>query len=171
MTIIVPSERESAQEFPTWKRINLGTYKSAQDLLDAFRKSGLVVSHWAIEVLQKTDLAKAQLGIDLVNVAASDLGFTSGVVRRAVIYDRAKQLGLEPSQAEVGPQLCIQYPDQPQGDPLIIGMEPISDSCDIPLIFNIGYRDGRRCLFCGGGKPNDLWATDRRWIFRKATSR
>ena len=41
------------------------------------------------------------------------------------IYARAQQLGFGLAAAEIAPQLRLQYTDQPTGEFLIIGMEPI----------------------------------------------
>ena len=43
----------------------------------------------------------------------------------AAIYARAQLLGFGLAAAEVGPQLRLQYLDQPIGEFLTIGMEPI----------------------------------------------
>ena len=62
-------------------------------------------------------------------------------VSLAAIYERAQLLGFELAAAEVGPQLRLQYFDQPIGEFLTIGMEPIrkwNGERDIIIVANGG---------------------------------
>ncbi len=76
----------------------------------------------------------------LVRVTVAELGFPNGETRRE-IYARALKLGLELCPSEVGPQLRLQYSDQPKGEWVIIGMEPITDSGGYSSVFYV-VRDG-----------------------------
>ena len=69
------------------------------------------------------DRAPAQA--DLVVLSAAEMGFKGERVSRAAIYRRAAQLGLTLCPSEVGPQLRLQYPNQPAGEFLHIAMRPI----------------------------------------------
>ena len=71
-------------------------------------------------------LNKEQSSVDLVVLSVPELGFNGERVAVADIYARARQLGLELCAAEVGPQLRLQYLDQPLGEVLRIAMEPIA---------------------------------------------
>jgi len=53
------------------------------------------------------------------------------------VYARARQLGFGLAAAEVGPQLRLQYFDQPVGEFLIIGMEPIKTWSGEPVILSV----------------------------------
>jgi hypothetical protein len=63
--------------------------------------------------------------VELFSVSAAELGFQTNTASLADIYARAQQLGFGFAAAEVAPQLRLQYFDQPIGEFLIIGMEPI----------------------------------------------
>jgi len=63
--------------------------------------------------------------VKLFAVSGAELGFQTNTASLADIYARANQLGFGLAAAEVAPQLRLQYFDQPIGEFLIIGMEPI----------------------------------------------
>jgi hypothetical protein len=70
-------------------------------------------------------------------VSAAELGFQTDTASLASIYARAQQLGFGLAAAEVAPQLRLQYFDQPIGEFLIIGMEPIKTWNGEPVILTV----------------------------------
>jgi len=70
-------------------------------------------------------------------VSAAELGFQTDTASLADIYARARQLGFELAAAEVAPQLRLQYFDQPIGEFLIVGMEPIKTWKGEPVILTV----------------------------------
>jgi hypothetical protein len=75
--------------------------------------------------------------VELIAVSAAELGFQTDTASLASIYARAQQLGFGLAAAEVAPQLRLQYPDQPIGEFLIIGMEPIKTWSGEPVILTV----------------------------------
>ena len=75
--------------------------------------------------------------MELFAVSAAALGFRSGTASLGEIYARAHQLGFGHAAAEIGPQLRLQYLDQPLGDSLIIGMAPIRTWNGEPVILTV----------------------------------
>ena len=75
-------------------------------------------------------LSRTRTEVDLVVLSAFDLGFGSqeGGSGASIgdIYARAKLLGLALCPPEVGPQLRLQYLDQPPDEVLHIAMRPIA---------------------------------------------
>ncbi len=69
-------------------------------------------------------------------MSAAELGFQTGTVRLAEVYARARQLGFGLAAAEVGPQLRLQYFDQPMGE-FLIAMEPIKTWKGDPVILAV----------------------------------
>ncbi len=63
--------------------------------------------------------------------------FRAGLRRWREIYARAQQLGFGLAAAEIGPQLRLQYLDQPVGEFLIIGMAPIRTWNGEPVILTV----------------------------------
>ncbi|MGB8827475.1 MAG: hypothetical protein WCD25_29505, partial [Pseudolabrys sp.] len=76
----------------------------------------------------------ASVDVDLVVVSGADLG-TQTEPSLADVYARAQAHGLALAPAEVGPQLRLQYLDQPIGEFLYVGMNPINTQSGEPVIF------------------------------------
>ncbi|MEK7611820.1 MAG: hypothetical protein AAB407_00520 [Patescibacteria group bacterium] len=154
-------------DFATWKQVKLDTgLKTAADFRSALKKAGMKISNWANDILGKPafTVAAEEVSLDLVVVSVADLGFKKGATR-AQIYERARELGLDLCSAEVGPQLRLQYLDQPMNDWVLIGMEPIADSGGSLSVF-ILRRDGDEVWLDGSSGSADLfWFADYRWVF------
>jgi hypothetical protein len=98
-------------------------------------------------------------------MSVAGLGFEEET-RYDAICERAKERGFELCPPEVGPQLRLQYKDQPSGEWLAIAMEAISISDGDLNVFHVEH-DGDGlwlCSFYGG--PGDLWYPDYRFVFR-----
>ena len=78
----------------------------------------------------------------------------------------ALEQGLELCPAEVGPQLRLQYLDQPKDDAFLIAIEPISDSDGLLSIFSIERGDsGRLGLLVNNGNPSCFWSGSQKFVF------
>jgi len=120
VTIPVPPE------FAVWKTIKLGTgLKNADDFRKAIKKGGMRIGDWSNDILRKPafKVSKTEIELDLVNVSVRELGFKQGA-KRSDIITKALELGLQLCPSEVGPQLRLQYTDQPNGEWLLVGMDP-----------------------------------------------
>ncbi|MBI2042127.1 MAG: hypothetical protein HYT20_03905 [Candidatus Nealsonbacteria bacterium] len=160
-------KEEPWPKFPVWKTIKLGTgLKTADDFRKVLKGNGFEVSDWANDILEKSAFIVAIEGIkvDLVKVTVAELGFKKGA-RRDQIYDRAKELGLELCSPEVGPQLRLQYQNQPNSEWVFVGMEPIFDSEGNMVVFVVRCHV-ELCLDCAGGNPYRVWNPGSLWVFR-----
>ena len=140
---------KAAGDIPVWKTITLGTYKDVNMLREdldslhcgvpapgvqtAFIPGTMTPLHCALgesaaEIIGRPafSLNRARSTVELVVLSVPELGFEGERVAVAEIYARARQLGLELCAPEVGPQLRLQYLDQPLGEFLHIAMEPIA---------------------------------------------
>ena len=154
--------------FNIWKTVKLGTgLKIADDFRKALKDNGFSVSNWANDILEKPAFTVATEGteVDLVKVTVAELGFKKGA-RRDQIYDRAKEFGLELCPPEVGPQLRLQYQDQPNGEWVFIGMEPITDSDGDLNVFHVKRNGSGLWLHGAWGYPDYVWSPGRQWVFR-----
>jgi hypothetical protein len=102
--------------------------------------------------------------LDLVVVSVAELGFPDGATLKD-IYAKAKTFDLELCPCEVGPQLRLQYMDQPNGEWLLVAMEPITDSDGDPRVFDVGRGGRGRWLRARYGYPGIVWSGSSRWVF------
>jgi len=114
---------EVACKFQTWKTIKIGTYPSPEKLSRALADKNVMMED-SEGFLKDIALATVETKIELVRASPTDLGFNETFTRKEM-NARAKKLGLEPVPAEVGPQLRLQYLDQPKDEVLIMAMSPI----------------------------------------------
>ena len=157
--------KENPWEKPeTFKIIEVGTFNDVKSLRKALEESGARISDWAGDILNKTKLSKSKQSLDLVALTVAELGFPKGA-KLEDIYKAAKNQGLDLCPAEVGPQLRLQYPDQPNGEWLVIAMEPINDSDGDLSLFLVEHLGAGRWLGADYGGPDDLWGAGGRFVF------
>ena len=152
--------------FPTFKTIKLGTLKDAKAIRKAIANAGGRISDWANDIMSKKEftVAKKETEVELVVASVAELGFKGGA-NYFDICERAKSLGLNLCPAEVGPQLRLQYTDQPKGEWLRIAMDPITASGGGLIVFDVEHDDGELWLRGSGGHPDDFWSGSNRFVF------
>ena len=121
---------------PVWKTIALGTFANSLTLRNALDSAGCGIGDLAEEALARREFAvqPARTDADLVVVSPAELGLAGDLVSLADTYARAEARGLRTVPAEVGPQLRLQYLDQPAGEFLHLAMRPIRTWDGIPVI-------------------------------------
>ncbi|MDO8466860.1 MAG: hypothetical protein Q7S83_01835 [bacterium] len=149
---------------PVWKTLKLGTHPSPEALRKAIIGKKNRVSDWGNDILKKISVNPKEIEIDLVKMTVAQLGLPSGGTREQ-IYAEAKELGLDRCPAEVGPQLRLQYQDQPYGEWILVGMEPISDSSGYPFVFCVEPDGGGHWLHASDGDAGRFWDPDDVWVF------
>ena len=150
-----------------WKTIKLGTgLKTAEEFRRVLRDGEFRLSDWASDILGKPAFKTAdeETEVDLVKVTVVELGFKKGAWRNQ-IYERARDLGLELCPPEVGPQLRLQYQDQPKGEWILVAMEPIVDSDGDPKLFGVGRYGSGLWLGSYWGFPVSFWFAGHPWVF------
>jgi len=157
----------AASTFNLWRTIKLGTgLMTADDFRRALKAAGHGIGDWANYILgQRAFTASTkETEVDLVMVSVSELGFPNGATRQE-IYRKAQKLGLMLCSPEVGPQLRLQYPDQPLNQWLLIGMEPIAGSVGYLRVFSVGRLDDGSWLSSNFGDADNFWDGDSLWVF------
>jgi hypothetical protein len=160
-------EQKQEKVWKTWKTIKLGTgLKTASDFRKKVMEAGMKIGDWANDILGKPAFTATEsvTEVELVIASVAELGFKDGATRKD-IYVRAQELGLDLCPPEVGPQLRLQYTDQPKGEWLVIAMEPIADSGGNLYLFNVERVDDERWLLAPYGSPGSFWRGFDRFVF------
>ncbi|RXH25526.1 hypothetical protein XH99_10330 [Bradyrhizobium nanningense] len=157
----------SARDVATWKAITIGTFADSLKLRNELDSRGCSVGSQAAEILARPafKISSQRTNVELVNISPAQLGFTSDTVALANVYARAQQLGFELAAAEVGPQLRIQYFDQPIGEFLIVGMESIKTWSGEPIILNVANGGAGLILISQDGRAEADIPVQSRFIF------
>ena len=158
-------------DLKTFKTINLGTgLKTADDFRKSLWDSGNKVSSEANGILGNYaftfTVAVKKIKIDLAIKSVGELGFKDGATRQR-IYGRANELGLDLCPAEVGPQLRLQYKDQPEEEQLIVAMNPIADSGGALELFLVGRYGSVLWLYGYYDDPGLVWCAGHRFVFTR----
>ena len=96
--------------------------------------------------------------------STAELGFANGATY-ADVCAKAQELGLQLCPAEVGPQLRIQYTDQPKDEWLRIAMDPLADRNGVRYIFHVGHSNDGLWLDSGAGRSVSRWDALERGVF------
>ena len=149
-----------------WKTIKIGTGLLLSGFVRAFRRADCIVSNCAKDILSKPafTVSQKEQEVKLVKLTVRESGFKEGATTKE-IYERAQELGLKLCPAEVGPQLRLQYLDQPKGERLGVAMKPILDSGGDLLVFDVEHDVVGRYLRCDYGDPDDYWLAGNSWVF------
>ncbi|MET3220200.1 hypothetical protein ABIE85_007112 [Bradyrhizobium diazoefficiens] len=160
----------SARDVATWKTITIGTFANPLTLRNELDSKGCNVGGQAAEILARPTftVGSQKTDVELANVSPAELGFTSDSVTLADVYARAQQRGLKLAAAEVGPQLRVQYFDQPMGEFLIIGMEPIKTWSGEPIILNVANGGAGLILIGQDGRAEADIPVTSRFIFARS---
>jgi len=158
---------KSAVDVSVWKTITIGTFANVFALSTALDAVGCGIGNSAGEILARPTftLRGAKTNVELFTVSAAELGFKTDTAPLADIFARAKQLGFGLAAAEVGPQLRLQYFDQPIGEFLIIGMEPIRTWTGAPIILNVANGGAGLILIGQDGSADAQISVASRFVF------
>jgi hypothetical protein len=138
-TIAPPAVVRAGDVLKVWKTITLGAFANSFALRNALDAADCGIGDMAEEILARPafTLASSKTEVDLVVVSAADLGLAVESASLKDIYSRAEKLGLGLAPAEVGPELRLQYFNQPTGEFLNIGMRPITTWNGDDVIFTV----------------------------------
>ena len=148
----------------TWKTITLGRFTNSFALRNALDAAGCGVGDVAEQILARPafTLNATKMDIDLVVVSAVELGIETKTTSLAQLYTRAQSRGLILAPVEVGPQLRLQYLDQPLDEFLLIGMKPLSTWMGEPVIFVLANGgSGLTLIGQNGGTNTNIQSTSR----------
>lgn len=117
---------------PIWKTIKIGVYQQGYET--ELKRLGIELWRETLDLLESTFVSEQEIELDLVRVTAAEIK-PQGNSHFKDICAEACRFGLELCPTEVGPALRLEYLDQPAGEMLLVGMDPILDSDDHRMAF------------------------------------
>ncbi len=160
-------EPSVVSRFKPWRTLKLGTgLKTADDFREAIKKAGGKIGGWANDILGRSAFTAAteETEVDLYLPTTAELTGKPEGGTTAEVFAGAAWLGFKKCPPEVGPQLRIQYPDQPMDDRLLIGMEPIAGSDGDLYVFDVGRHGDDQWLSADCDYAGKVWDGNCRWV-------
>jgi len=141
--------------------------KSSEQLETDLKNKKINITDYTKDILQSKGFTtlKNPEQIEIVRLKVRDLGFKNGATTQE-IYTKAEELGLELCPAEVGPNLRLQYLDQPLGEYFWIAMKQITDRGGYPSAFELGRNDVGLWLRGNWAHPASRWIPGLEFVFR-----
>jgi hypothetical protein len=157
--------------FQIWRTITLGSYKGVDAYRDALDIAKIKIGDSADEILGRPAFpyARTKTDVELAVLSAADLGVESDQASLAEVYQRARQAGLELCPAGVGPQLRLEYRNQPLGEALDIAMEPVATYRGDPTILTLVNWGTGLMLIGRDGRPESMVFRKSRFVFAVPT--
>jgi predicted peroxiredoxin len=139
--------------------------KSSEEYTKELTEQGFKIYSYAQDMLNKLESLKQKEKIDLVLFSVEQLGFPKGATLQQ-IYDKAKEFGLELCPPQVGPELRLNYKDQPMDEYLVIAMNSIDDRDGYPKLFYVNHYSDGEWLDSYRGDLGFEWRGGNRFVFR-----
>jgi hypothetical protein len=156
----------SSPRFNGWRTVTLGIHKGVDAYRNALEAAKIKIGDAANEILGRPAFpyvtGKRELQVALVS--ASELGVDTES-DLSDIYRLAKGFGLTLCPGEVGPQLRLDYRDQPVGEVLDIAMEPVATYYGDPTILSLINFGQGLALIGGDGRSDVIVARTKRFVF------
>lgn len=162
-----PTIITSVAAVPVWRTITLGAISNKLSLRKALEAADCGIEDLANNILARPSftLSATKAKVDLVILSASELGLRGETALLVDIYARAQKLGFRLAAAEVGPQLRLQYFDQPIGEFLNVAMKPIKTQRGEPIIFVLVNGGAGLVILSQNGSINAELPVASRFVF------
>jgi hypothetical protein len=161
-----PVLAQHQHEIQIWRTTVLGFHKGVDRYRDALDAAKMKIGDAADEILGRPAFlyAKEKTEVELTVVSAADLGVESEAAL-ADVYKQTKQFGLALCPAEVGPQLRLDYRDEPRGESLNIAMEPVATYGGEPTILSLVNFGSGLALVGSNGRSDFMVPRYSRFVF------
>jgi hypothetical protein len=165
-------ELKTASELPIWKTITLGLHRNVNAVRDALDAANIAVGDSADEILGRPafTFANERRELNLVVLSVAALGFGADGGTLADIHARAVRLGFELCPEEVGPQLRLQYLNQPLGEFLHVAMKPQLTYRGDPVDFTLANGGAGLSLLGGSAHSNLVISARAAFVFVRPSS-
>lgn len=159
----------SAATVLVWRKVNVGTFTNTAALIHALKAANCGIGDLANKILMPHSITfngtKTELG--LVAPSVAELGLRAEQTPIKQIYKQAIRLGFQLATPEIGPQLRLQYFDQPPGEFLNVAMEPIETPGGEHVIFVVANGGAGLLLLGDDVSANRTFYRASRFLFVK----
>ena len=153
--------------------------KSKPELLAELQRNGIQLNDYGRDLFAHSGFTTASATSDVatVELAVRSLGYARGATI-AQLHERAAELGLGLCPLELGPQLRLQFLDQPEGHrghppsshkappgSITVASRPLTDDHETPKGFYLRRIDGVLWLRGYRCALDDLWSPEDRLVF------
>jgi hypothetical protein len=161
-----PVLAQQKREIQIWRTTTLGFHRGVDSYRDALDAAKMKIGDAADEILGRPAFhyVKEKVEVELTLVSAAELGVETESPLSEV-YQRATQFGLTLCPPEVGPQLRLDYRNQPVGESLLIAMEPVKTYHGEPTILSLMNFGSGLALVGSDGRPESIVSGYLRFVF------
>jgi len=145
-------------------KIEIGTFKTVEDLREALDVCNYHVSREAAELFSRLTLSSKPTILNLGAATNADLGYPD----RCTIgqsFAAIAALGGVRLPAEIGPQFRLQYPGQPDGELRLFYMDPLNNFGGDPDVFYVENCLGDQWLSAHCADLQTIMFGHRVWMF------
>lgn len=156
-----------SRNWKVWKTIQIGTgLETADGFRRALKDGGFKMSSRASNIISKkfvSSISYTAEEIGLCVATTQELIGKSGILPEILAGIRKK--GGRLCTLEEAMQLRLQYKDQPDGERILVAMEPIEDDDGDLYVFFIVRVGSDLWLVTDYDNPGYVWNSDYRWVF------
>ncbi len=152
-------------ERPPFASIQVGTFKSVEDLRQALLSGGFRIGEWASDLMARPQftLVAEPAELKLYRVTNAELGYPKGC-RVAEMFAAIERIGGVKLPPEAGAQY-LPHSDLPLGEWRLMYQEPIPDSDGCPRVFDVAHDGYGRWLRSYYADPGRFCYGHRVWVF------
>jgi hypothetical protein len=154
-----------------WRTAVVGSpmFRSGEDFKTALLGHKYGVSAYAEGILEdkKFVVTPKETLIRLAIITGVDVGCPKGVSREEMEEKAQRIFSLEFCPCDLAPNLRLQYPAQPKGERLMIGMRAFLANHGRYEALTVTNFTGKHLeLRSSHGDPENVWSSDRKWVFK-----
>lgn len=150
--------------------VRVGTLKTVAELRQAVIAADCQISGWADGIVNqpafKAGIVQVEEDVEFIFASNAELGYPQGCTR-AQTYEAGLKLGWKLCFPSDAIEIRRHYLDQPNGEYILIAMEPIADSDGCLSVFGVARLVGDRWLDASDSRPGRVWGAGARWAFRR----
>jgi hypothetical protein len=155
-------------ERPSFATIEVGTYKTTDDIRQALAAGNFRIGDWASDLMNRPEftLLTEPAKLDLYMASNAELGYPNGCTV-AQSFEALEKIGAVKLPPEAGAQYRLKYADQPLNEWRLMYMDPITGSDGGLGVFSVERDGGGLWLDGRYAGPGRFYGGDYVWVFAR----